>query len=95
MKEFTWIAWELTMVLRKKAHHGNFEIPTAEKKEVSEMGQDTPTSPPILFLQIIGRHYMLDTDVSANQVGFFLLQEQEYGEYLPVGYWSRIFSYEC
>ncbi len=43
----------------------------------------------MLALPKNGRHYSLDTDASANQIGAALFQTQENGERKPIGFWSR------
>ncbi len=46
-------------------------------------------NPPILCFPQYGKPYTIDVDASKGQLGCALLQEQEDGKFLPVGYWSR------
>lgn len=47
------------------------------------------TSPPVLALPVADRRLSIDTDASAEQIGCALFQEDEGGERMPLGYWSR------
>ena len=65
------------------------EPPTERQMESFEILKAAFLEPPVLALPKLGKPYMLDTDASAYQLGCVLLQEQENGEWKPVGYWSR------
>ena len=87
VKDFSKIAKPLTDMTRKDAKP-DYANPTEAQLTAFETLKARLVSPPILSLPRHGRPYLLDTDASAYQLGCALLQEQEDGEWSPVGYWS-------
>jgi len=89
-KDFAHIARPLNVMLTKDRLPDFGKVPPTEKEsEAFNALKALLVNPPVLVLPKIGKPYMVDTDASAYQVGCSLLQEQEDGDWHPVGYWSR------
>ena len=87
VRDFAKVARPLTEMTRKDATP-DYEKPTPEQVDAFETLRARLTSPPILALPRHGKPYKLDTDASGYQLGCSLLQQQDDGEWKPVGYWS-------
>lgn len=79
--------------LNKKLEKGeadHFGVLKDEEYQPIQKLWDRLLSTPILALHVLGRPYILDTDICNVPVGCTLLQEQADGrKYKPNGYWSR------
>ncbi len=63
--------------------------PTGERLAAFDTLKQRLLAPPILRLTLYSRTYTIDVDASKSQLGCALLQEQEDGTLMPIGYWSR------
>ena len=91
VKNFLGIAKPLNKMLRKDANP-TWDDPIPAAVEAFETLKRKLISPPVLALPKRGRPYVIDTDVSAYQLGAALLQQQDPSnpkEWVPVGYWSK------
>ena len=91
VKNFSGIAKPLNAMLKKDARP-TWDDPKPEAVEALEKLKLKLISRPILELPKKDRPYMIDTDVSAYQLGATLLQQQDPSnpkEWVPVGYWSK------
>jgi hypothetical protein len=77
----------LTM-LTKKGSPELFEL-SEEQMLAFECLKRHLLTPPTLVLPRAGRPYAIDTDSSDGQIGCVLQQQDEEGQYHPLGYWSR------
>ena len=78
-------------MLRKDAET-DWENPTDEQTEARETLKAGLISPPILALPKAGRPYMIDSNISAYQLGATLLQQQDEEkpyDLVPIRYWSK------
>ena len=92
VKGFAKIAHRLTDMTRKDADL-EFYNPTERQLQAFEALKERMIFPPILALLGYGRPYMIDTDASAYQLGYKLLQEhEEENDWRPVRYWSHSLS---
>ena len=88
VKGFAKIARPLTDMTRKDAEP-DFDNPTEAQLQAFEDLKSKMIAPPILAPPRYGRPYMIDTDVSAYELGCTLLQDHdEVNDWRPVGYWS-------
>ena len=87
--KFAEIASPLTALLRKEKYQTH--LPTLDDKQVKsfENLKAALISPPVLTLPRADRHYVLDTDANAKQLGAVLQQRDDDGKLHPIGYFSR------
>ncbi len=88
VKDFAKIAGPLNDLL-KKGMPAELEPPTIEQLGAFQTLKQRLLEPPIVRLPVYGRPYTLDVDASKSQLGCALLQEQEDGSLMPIGYWGR------
>jgi hypothetical protein len=67
---------------------GTFELDAKGIKEHEQLKLAVTTAPALALPNKNGA-YVLETDASASQLGVKLLQAQQDGSYMPLGYWSR------
>ena len=85
---FSKIARPLNEMLKKDASP-DYENPTEDQLKAFQDLKTVLLNPPVLALPKADKPYVIETDASAYQVGCALLQEQDTGNYHPVGFWSR------
>ena len=88
LKDFAKIASPLTQLL-KRGCTSDIPHPGQEEMRSLETLKNAPLNPPILQIPNPERPYTVDVDACDYQLGCALLQEQEDGKLLPVGYYSR------
>lgn len=72
----------------KKSKPTLIKLNEEERQTVDDLKQELIT-PPILALKKPDGQFTIETGTCNKQVGYVLQQEQENGEFLPIGYWSR------
>ncbi len=75
--------------LLKKVCPDEIPVPSDQKMKSFLDLKHALLNPPILCLPQYGKLYTIDVDASKGRLGCALLQKQEDGKFLPVGYWSR------
>ncbi len=88
IKDFAKIAGPIND-LPKKGMPAHLGPPTGEQLVAFNTLKQRLLAPPILRLPVYGRPYTVDVHASKSQLGCALLQEQEDGTLMPIGYWSR------
>jgi len=88
VKDFAKRAKPLNALTRAEVHP-MLPPPTAEQLASFEDLRQALLDPPVLALPKANHRMVLDVDACADQLGATLLEEEEDGQLLPVGYWSR------